>query len=82
MKYDVGNTEPGYFDLRRLALFSSISIRSLRDFLKDAVDPLPHFRVRGKILVKKSDFEKWIARKRVIFKLDEGVDGVIQQFKS
>jgi len=48
-----------------LATYSGLSVRTLRALLVDPVDPLPYFRLPGKILVKKSEFDAWIERRRV-----------------
>jgi excisionase family DNA binding protein len=49
-----------YYSLRRLTSYSGMSLRTLRTYLKDGTYPLPHFKVGGKILVKRSDFDAWI----------------------
>lgn len=51
---------PGYFDLRSLAVYSSCSVRWLRNRLVDKFCPLPHHRVEGKLLVKREDFHEWM----------------------
>jgi excisionase family DNA binding protein len=43
-----------------LASYSSLSVRKLRDLLEDSGHPLPHYRVGGKILVRRSEFDGWI----------------------
>jgi hypothetical protein len=55
-----------YFSLRGLASYSGCSVRWLRDRLTDPHHPLPHHRLPGggKILVRRSDFDGWIARYR------------------
>jgi hypothetical protein len=62
----MASNEAGYLDLKSLALYSSCSVRWLRDRLVDRIQPLPHHRVEGKILVKREDFDKWIASHRII----------------
>jgi hypothetical protein len=54
---DIGD---GYLDLRALNAYSSISIPTLREHLKDPCTPLPHFKVKGKILIRKSEFDDWM----------------------
>lgn len=54
-----------YLDLKGLSAYSSLSVRTLRDYLKDPVDPIPSFCVRRKILVRKSEFDQWISRHRI-----------------
>src|SRR5262249_49906078 len=50
-----------FLDLRALAGYSSLSVRKLRDLLDDAHNPLPSYRVGGKLLVRRSEFDAWIA---------------------
>ena len=54
-----------YLTLRSLAEYSGISIRSLRNYIKGGVHPLPSMKPNGKILVRRSDFDRWIAQFRV-----------------
>ena len=55
-----------YLTLKDLAAYCAIGMRRLRDHLTDPGHPLPHFRVGGKILIRRSDFESWlIAYRRV-----------------
>jgi hypothetical protein len=72
----------GYLNLKTLATYSSCSIRWLRDRLADRVHPLPHYRVGGKVLVKKEDYDSWMAQFRTdrsISELDEVVNDVLAQ---
>ncbi len=52
------------FSLKGLAGYSSLSRRTLQDLVNDTADPIPSFRVGSKILIRKSDFDKWLARRR------------------
>lgn len=54
-----------YLSLRSLSAYSGLSVRSLRAYLQDPMHPLPHFRPGGKVLVRRSDFDRWMARYRV-----------------
>ena len=54
----------GYMDLKALSQYSSLSVRTLRQYLKDPVHPLPSFRPGGKVLVRRSEFDQWLARFR------------------
>ena len=49
-----------YLTLKDLAAYCAIGMRRLRDHLTDPGHPLPHFRVGGKILIRRSDFESWL----------------------
>lgn len=53
-----------FLDLRALAGYSHLSVRKLRDFLADPAHPLPCYRVVRKILVRRSEFDGWIAAYR------------------
>ena len=53
-----------FLSLRALAGYSGLSIRKLRDFLERPQHPLPCYRVGGKILVRRSEFDLWIAAYR------------------
>ena len=75
-------TEPSYFDLKSLAMYSSCSVRWLRDRLVDRIRPLPHYRVEGKILVKREEFDQWMAQYRLdrpADELDDVVHGILAQ---
>ncbi len=68
-----------YLSLKALSAHSGMSIRTLRKALNDPVHPLPHFRPGGKILIRRSEFDQWIARFR-----QEGsdVDGLVAEIAS
>ncbi len=54
-----------YLSLRDLSAYSGMSVKSLRKALTDPVHPLPHYRPGGsKILVRRSEFDHWMARFR------------------
>ena len=57
--------EKSYLSVSETAIYTGISERFLRDFLKDSVNPLPHFRIgsAGRIIrIRKSDIDSWIER--------------------
>ncbi len=53
-----------YLSLQALAAYSGLSVRTLRKALTDPLHPLPHYRPGGKILVRQSEFDRWMARFR------------------
>lgn len=53
-----------YLDLKTLSKRSCMSVRSLRDDLKDPEHPLPYFRKGGKVYVSWCEFKEWMARFR------------------
>ena len=74
--------EDRYFDLRSLSHYSSLSVSSLRTHIK--CNGLSAFRVQGKIIVKRSEFEKWLEGYRMTESQDLVllVDGCIQDLKA
>ena len=54
-----------YLSLRALATYSGLSRRTLRTHLERLPnEALPCYRLGGKILVRKSEFDAWIAQFR------------------
>jgi hypothetical protein len=51
--------DAGYLPLTALARYSGLSVRTLRTHLARRSHPLPCFRIGGKILVKRADFDMW-----------------------
>ena len=47
-----------YFDLKGLSVYSALGIGTLRDHIREGA--LPCFKVKGKILIKRSEFDKWM----------------------
>ena len=64
-----------YLDLKNLANRVSLSVRTLRDYLKDSYHPLPHYKLAGKILVFWPDFKDWIDRYKTTGEID--IDGIV-----
>jgi hypothetical protein len=51
-----------YLSLRDLATYSGLSIRTLRTLVRRSIDPLPCYKLPGKMLVRRSVFDTWIRR--------------------
>jgi len=70
-----------YFDLRGLSLYSALGVGTLRDYLKS--ESLPHYKLRGKILVRRSEFDLWMQNFKINKKKDINniVDDVIASLK-
>jgi hypothetical protein len=56
--------QDNYFDLKALAAYSSLAVPTLREYLAGS-DGIPHYKLRGKILVRRSEFDKWLQGFRV-----------------
>ena len=52
-----------YFDLRGLSAYSTFGVSTLRAHIKK--DKLPAFRVNGKVLIRKAEFDHWIESYRI-----------------
>jgi excisionase family DNA binding protein len=72
----------GYCSLRELSHYSSLSVRTIRTYLSRRIRPLPHYRVGGKILVKRSEFDDWLEQfaERGTSRVSEIVDDVLKGF--
>jgi predicted DNA-binding transcriptional regulator AlpA len=53
-----------YLALKDLAAYSGLSVRTLRSYLSHRVTPMPAYQIAGKILVRRSEFDAWMARFR------------------
>jgi excisionase family DNA binding protein len=51
------------YDLRGLSAYCSLGVPTLRDHIRSG--DLPCFKVKGKILVRRSEFDAWLERHRV-----------------
>jgi hypothetical protein len=47
-------------DVKALSAYCGLSVRTLWDYLGDPERPIPHFRLKRKVLIKKSEFDCWI----------------------
>ena len=53
-----------FLPLKALASYSGLSIRKLRECIGDSLHPLPCYRVGGKLLVRRSEFDAWMVHFR------------------
>ena len=69
------------FDLKRLSAYSSLSVSTLRHHVRDG---LPAYSVRGKILVRRSEFDRWLEGFRVSREqdLDQLADEIMAEIGS
>ena len=54
--------ETEWLGLRQLTQYADISERTVRGWIRSQIDPLPAVQVRGKILVRRSDFDLWLTK--------------------
>jgi hypothetical protein len=64
-----------YLSLKALVTYSGLSVRKLRNCLRHPSHPLPHYRVDEKILIRRSEFDAWIAAYRRVG--DPDVDQIV-----
>jgi hypothetical protein len=72
--------EDAYLSLKQVSAYGGLSVRTLRGYLTHAVHPLPHFRIGGRVLVRRSDYDAWAARFRVVpaERVTDLVDGLLK----
>ncbi len=68
-----------WLGLRHLAEYSDTSERTLRGWIHLGVDPLPAFRIGGKILVGRRDFDSWLRRHRIISTESIDVNAIVKE---
>jgi hypothetical protein len=66
-----------YLPLKALAGYSGLSVRTLRTYLSRPSHPLPYFRIGGKIVVKRSEYDAWVDRFRVT--VINSVDAIVAE---
>lgn len=57
--------QPEWLDLKELTQYACVSERTLREWIHRLVDPLPAVRVGCKILVRRSEFDRWLEAHQV-----------------
>lgn len=64
-----------YLSLGALSDYASISVRQLRNLIASPIHPLPHYRLRSRILVRKGEFDAWASQHRHVgVDIEERVD--------
>ena len=79
----IGTPLDPFLGLRALARYGGLSVRKLREYLRAPVNPLPHYRVGGKVLVRVSDYDRWMLafRARADARIDVIVDEVVRTLR-
>ena len=73
------STEMDWLDLRRLTQYAAVSERTLRGWIHSPVDPLPAVQVGGKILVRRTEFDRWLESHRVKPLAATDVNGIVRE---
>jgi hypothetical protein len=68
-----------WLPLRALAGYSGLSVRTLRDYINAPLRALPCYRIGGKVLVRRGEFDAWMNQYRQVGPagLDQMVDEVL-----
>jgi hypothetical protein len=56
---------PEWMDLQTLTQYADVSLRTLGDWVRDPIDPLPASRVGKKILVRRTAFDDYLEKHKV-----------------
>lgn len=68
-----------YLSIRQLAEWSGWSVRTIQEWTKDPVDPLPSFKPGGgKVIVRKRDFDEWFSRRMARQEREAPVGGIVR----
>lgn len=62
MKHSLQAEDDRYLTLDELVEYSRLSRRTLNRVMAADVNPLPHFRIGTRVLVRKRDFDTWLQR--------------------
>ena len=67
MKHRNDTNEIGieWLGLRELTQYGAVSDRTLRAWIRSAIDPLPAVQVGAKILISRRAFDSWLEQHRV-----------------
>lgn len=74
----MGNIAKGYFSVSETSEYTGISERTIRDYLIDPMNPLPHYRVgvaRRIIRINKDELDQWMQNFKV--QTDSKIDDII-----
>jgi excisionase family DNA binding protein len=83
-RHTVDPSDDSYLSLKALAKYSGLSVRTLRGYITHPAHPLPCYRIGGRVLVRRSDFDAWASHFRVVRSssgLDELVNSVIGRLR-
>jgi hypothetical protein len=72
-----------FLPLKALVAYSGLSVRTLRTLLAASAHPLPHYRIGGKLLVRRSEYDAWAVRYRRVGRPDvaDVVDDVLRSLR-
>ncbi|MFH1885423.1 MAG: helix-turn-helix domain-containing protein [Pseudomonadota bacterium] len=71
-----------YLTKAELSELTGISIRTVHEWLHAPSDPLPHYKIGRRILVRRSEFDAWAAKRRVSGDESPRVDAIVNEVLS
>ena len=73
--------DEGYITIREVARRSSMSEKSIRNFIRN--DALPHYRnsKSGKIWLRWIEFVEWMERRRIEYKHDDHLLSILRDMR-
>ncbi len=80
----VGLSLDGYLPLRVLSSYAGLSVRTLRGYLNHPAQPLPSYRIGGKILVRRCEYDAWARQFRIqrpAMNIDAVVEDVLKDLR-
>jgi predicted DNA-binding transcriptional regulator AlpA len=54
------DAEDRWLSVKDLVAHSSLSAKTLRGYLKRAHHPIPFRRIKGRIVIRKSEYDQWV----------------------
>ena len=89
MKHNRGHVDRGdmingpfrqmeWLGLKELTRYAALSGRTIRNWINSPVDPLPAVKVCGKVLVRRSDFDRYLERHPIKTLGTVDVDGIVR----
>jgi excisionase family DNA binding protein len=69
-----GLPTPEWLDLKALTQYACVSERTLREWIHRPLDALPAVQVGGKILIRRTNFDRWLESHQ-LEKVD--LDGIV-----
>ena len=76
--------DDSYLSLKALAMYSGLSLRTLRAHMISLSHPLPYYRIGGKILVRRREYDTWASQFRIqrpSVNIDALVDDVLRDLR-
>ena len=67
-----------WMSLRQVTHYAAVSERTIRTWIHAPVDSLPAVRVRGKILIRRRDFDAWLENRRLKSLVFLNIDGMVK----